>query len=238
MKYVSTLSLLVTFDLILEVSSIISYKEYSTNKTNITFNNVSDLIDHNVSCPNKGVLKTFQIKKDSSQVWFDYSCYSSLTESNEYDESILKALYKTKSYFVYVDKGSIEFNIKCPVDYALSQFIITKENSQKFVVYYACVGVKTRSQNATNSNFNKKFECTTVSLEQLVQLPCGNYAIETDEKPGFPLRGFNLMMLPYNNGKIIVSCKFSFHELRSIELERKEWASKTANQRNTNTQKD
>lgn len=75
---------------------VVNFKEYSTEKKTISSNSYYDLLDVEVKCPSKGAMKNFAIKKDSSKVWYDFSCYSSLTDANEYDESILKDLYKTE----------------------------------------------------------------------------------------------------------------------------------------------
>lgn len=243
MKYVMILSLMITFSLILEVSSIVNFKEYSSLKKSISYNTYEDLLDIEVKCPFKGAIKNFEIKKDSSQVWFNFNCYSSLTEANEYDESILKALYDTKTQvFRTKTSSSLEslsnVDIKCPVDYALSRFIITKDSSTTYLsIEYSCVGVKSSYQTKANTESSVISEGSATSLEGLLGLTCGDTTIETDEIPGTPLKGFVLRTTSTSSGTLKLQYYYSYHKLRSIELEKKVWLSKTAELRNSNTQK-
>ena len=97
MKYISVLIILIVFHLIIEVSSIVNFKDYKSNANPLSTNTYNDLLDIKVECQSKGALKNFAIRTNSTHVWYDYNCYSSLTDANEYDESILKGLYISNS---------------------------------------------------------------------------------------------------------------------------------------------
>ena len=243
MKYVLIISIIIGFSLILEVSSVVNFKEYTSDKKSISSKTYEDLLDIEVKCPFKGALKNFEIKKYSSEVWFSFNCYSSLTEANEYDESILKALYETKTEtFRYQAGTSLDslskIEIRCPVDFALSRFIITKESSTSYLTAeYSCVGVKSNYQTPKNTITSVTREGSSTTLEGLSGLTCGDTTIETDEIPGTPLKGFQLKTTNTGSGTMKFQYYYSYHKLRSIESEKKIWLSKTAELRNSNTQK-
>ena len=115
--------LLLTIQIIFEVKCVVNIKDYDSPKKSLSTKTYNDLLGIPIECPNKGALKNFAIKKDTSNVWFTLNCYSSLTEAIEYDESILKGFLSTFSQtFRYKTTDSIEslgrINILCPVDYA------------------------------------------------------------------------------------------------------------------------
>lgn len=221
---------------------VVNFKEYSTEKKTISSNSYYDLLDVEVKCPSKGAMKNFAIKKDSSKVWYDFSCYSSLTDANEYDESILKDLYKTeKETFKYKSSqytiSLARVNFECPVDYALNSFTLTKDSSSYLVMEYGCIGVKTKEQTKDNTILSDSIEGESKSLTPLAGLNCGDKTIETEDTPGTPLRGFKFIVTNLSNGNVKVQYGYSYHKLRSIEKEKKTWASRTEALRNSNTQK-
>ena len=243
MKYVLIISIMISFSLILEVSSVVNFKEYPSEKKTISSNTYEDLLDIEVKCPFKGALKNFEIKKDSSQVWFNFNCYSSLTEANEYDESILKALYETRTQTIkYKTSTSLDslskIDIRCPVDFALNRFIITKDSSTSYLtVDFSCVGVKSSYQTPQNTIPSVTSEGPSTTLEGLSGLTCGDTTIETDEIPGTPLKGFQFIITSTSTGTMKFQYYYSYYKLRSIESDKKVWLSKTAELRNSNTQK-
>ena len=241
MKYISVLIILVSFHLITEVSSVVNFKDYKSNATIIT-NTYNDLLDIPVICPNKGALKNFVIRTNSTHVWYEYNCYSSLTDANEYDESILKGLYLSSTNpFNYQISESLNFlskiNFKCPIDYALNGFKLYKNSQNYLAVDFTCVGVKNIYQTKDNSIATDIVEGPSDTLEALIGLTCGDNTIETDEIPGTPLRGFAFSITSLSNGNVKANYKYSYFKLRSIELEKVEWASKTKALRDGNTQK-
>lgn len=241
MKYASILFTLLTIQVIFEVKCVVNIKDYDSSKNSLT-NSYNDLLGILVECKNKGALKNFAIKKDESNVWFTYNCYSSLTEANEYDESIIKNLLTPFSQtFRSRTTESVEslgkLSILCPVDYALNGFKITKDSSNYLVVDYTCVGVKCSSQTKDNTIESDTLSGSASSLDAVAGLKCGDTTIETEDVPGTPLRGFKFSFTSGSDGNVKGQCLYSFHKLRSIELEKKQWAKNTADLRNRNTQK-
>ena len=115
-----------------------------------------DLLDLILECPSKGALKNFAVRTEEKNVWYQFGCYSFLTASNEFDESILKGIYLIQSVtFKYKSTDSLEsltkVDFKCPSDYALNKFTLTKDCNSYLVVDYACVGVKSSSQTKLNT---------------------------------------------------------------------------------------
>ena len=243
MKYISVLIILVAFHLIMEVSSVVNFKNYRSNETNPITNTYNDILNISVTCPNKGALKNFVIRANSTHVWYEFNCYSSLTDANEYDESILKGLYLSSSitFFKLTISESLNFlsnlNFKCPVDYALNGFKFYINSQNYLAVDYTCVGVKNNYQTKNNSITTDTAEGPSNTLGSLIGLTCGDNTIETDEIPGTPLRGFMFSITSSSNGYVKANYKYSYFKLRSIELEKVEWASKTKALRDGNTQK-
>lgn len=241
MKYTSVLIILIGLHLILEVSSVVNFKDYKSDANPLS-NTYNDLLDIKVECQHKGALKNFAIRTNSTHVWYDYNCYSSLTDANEYDESILKGLY---SFHISTFKSKIsdsldslsKIDFKCPIDYALNGFKLSKNSDNYLFVNYTCVGVKSSEQTKSNTITTGITEGPSNTLGALVGLTCGDNTIETDEIPGTPLRGFKFSISSLTNGNVKVRYYYSYHKLRSIELEKNEWASKTKALRDSNTQK-
>lgn len=241
MKHTSVLIILIGFHLILEVSSVVNFKDYKSNANPLS-NTYNDLLDIEVACQHKGALKNFAIRTNSTHVWYDFNCYSSLTDANEYDESILKGLYSSYiSTFNSRISDSLDslskIDFKCPIDYALNGFKFSKNSDNYLFVNYTCVGVKSSQQTKSNTITTGITEGPSNTLGALVGLTCGDNTIETDEIPGTPLRGFKFSISSLTNGNVKVLYYYSYHKLRSIELEKNEWASKTKALRDSNTQK-
>ena len=74
-----TLFTLITIQIILEAKCIVNIKDYDSPKKTFSTTTYNDLLGISAECSNKGALKNFAIKKDSSNVWFSFNCYSSLT---------------------------------------------------------------------------------------------------------------------------------------------------------------
>ena len=240
MKYSLIISILITIQIFFDVSCVVNFKEYSSEEKTILTNTYNDLLGITVECNQKGALKNFAIKSSSDKIWFDYSCYSSLTESNEYDESILKGLYKSfiiiykyRSSDLITSLGKV--NILCPVDYALSKFVLSKDSNSYLVAEYSCVGVKSSYQTQTNTISSGGIQGSTSTLDSIIGITCGDKKIETDEVPGTPLRGFNYYFVE-SRTSVKSYCHYSYHKLRNIALEKNKWAKNTADLRNKNNQ--
>jgi hypothetical protein len=236
------LCLLINLHLIIQVASVVNYKEYSSDAKPNKSNNFNDLLGIAVECPHRGAMKNFAVEANSTYVWYDYSCYSSITNANEFDESILKTVYYTNSVVIRKSiSQSVDYlrdlNILCPVDYALSKFVLSRTDENYLSAEYACVGVKSSKQTKSNSATNDQTATGNAkSIEILNDLTCGDTTIESEEAPGTPLRGFKVDVSFSANGDAKVQYLFSMHSLRSIEREKKEWAKKMEALRKSNTQ--
>lgn len=240
MKPGPSLFIFIIFYVLIEVSSVIHLQNYDSPANPLNTGGYLDILEIPVKCKNKGVIKNFELRKNSTHAWYNYNCYSSLTEANEYDESILKALNSsyTKT-FKYKISESIEslkrINFVCPVDYALNQFLLYKNEKEYLVMEYTCIGVKSSYQTKDNSIASSSSEGNPLTLDPLIGLTCGDNTIETENFPGTPLKGFEISTL-LQSGRITVTYKYSYHKLRSIELEKKQWAEQTKLLRESNTQ--
>ena len=236
------LCLLINLHLIIQVASVVNYKEYSSDAKPNKSNNFNDLLGIEVECPHRGAMKNFAVEANTTYVWYDYSCYSSITNANEFDESILKTVYYTNSVVIRKSiSQSVDYlrdlNILCPVDYALSKFVLSRTDENYLSAEYACVGVKSSKQTKSNSATNDQSSTGNAkSIEILNDLTCGDTTIESEEAPGTPLRGFKVDVSFSANGDAKVQYLFSMHSLRSIEREKKEWAKKMEALRKSNTQ--
>ena len=235
MKASMVLYALVTIQLLFQVSCVYFLEHQSDKKTSTK--SYKDLLDLAVYCPHNGVLKNFRVDYDASNVWYDFSCYSSFSDANENDESVLKSTgldqsktFKTTLGDSISSLGSLD--IVCPVDYALNKFVLTKNGNSNLVVDYKCVGVKSSSQTKANTLTSESQNGDGKSLDALKGLICGDTTAETEEVPGNPLKGFKIIV---SGNKITYG--YSTHRLRSIEKERLSWGEKAKTLRNSNTQK-
>ena len=81
MKASMVLYALVTIQLLFQVSCVYFLEHQSDKKTSTK--SYKDLLDLAVYCPHNGVLKNFRVDYDASNVWYDFSCYSSFSDANE-----------------------------------------------------------------------------------------------------------------------------------------------------------
>ena len=234
MKASMILYAFITIQLLFQVSCVYFLEHQSEKKTST--NSYKDLLDLAVTCPHNGVLKNFRVDYDGSNVWYDFSCYSSFSDANENDESVLKStgLDQSKTFKALSDSISSlnDLDIVCPVDYALNKFVLTKNGNSNLVVDYRCIGVKSSSQTKANTLTSESQNGDGKSLDAMKGLICGDTTAESEEVPGNPLKGFKITV---SGNK--VQYGYSSHRLRSIEKERLSWGEKAKTLRNNNSQK-
>ena len=240
MKRFFTLYIILFIQLLLQISCVY-FLEHTSSKKSLSTKSYKDLLDISVECPYSGVLKNFAVQTDASQVWFEFSCYSSFSAANENDESVIKGLDTTDSQtFKYTMTDSLEslgkVDVICPVDFALNKFTLTKNSNNYIVVEYKCVGVKSSSQTKANTLYNDPQEGDPKTLDALKGLRCGNTTPESDELPGNALKGFKFIV-SNSSGKVKVQYGYSIYRLRSIKDERTLWGQKSKSLRDSNTQK-
>ena len=228
-------SLILYAFVIFQVSCVYFLEHQSDKKTSTK--SYKDLLDLAVYCPHNGVLKNFRVDFDGSNVYYNFSCYSSFSDTNEDDESVLKSagLDQSKT-FKNTLTDSISslgtLDIVCPVDYALNKFVLTKNGNSNLVVDYKCVGVKSQSQTKANTITTEAQNGDGKSLDAMKGLFCGDTTAETEEVPGNPLKGFKIIV---SGNK--VQYGYSTYKLRNIQKERIAWGNEARSLRNSNTQK-
>lgn len=235
-------SLLLALQIISTIKCVVNIKEYTSETIPLSTKTYKDILGISITCPKKGALKKFSFKTDANNLWSTFTCYSSISDSNEYDESVLKSLY-TKYSLTYNYKASDpitalnKIEVICPVDYALSSVNITKDSSETHInVDYACVGVKNSFQTKKNTISSDVLEGSANSLDALTGLTCGDNTIESEQVPGTPLKGFKFNIV-VSDSKAKGQYYYSYYKLRNIDLERKQWAKNTEELRSKNTQK-
>lgn len=241
MKY-HLFALLLALQTIAIVKCVVNIKEYTSTAVPLSTRTFKDIFGVPIHCPKNGALKKFSLKTDEKNIWYTYTCYSSMTDANEYDESILKSLiFKNSLTYNFKSSDPItalnKVEVICPVDYALSSCNITLDSSQTHInVDYSCVGVKTSYQTKKNTISSDILEGSANSLDALTGLICGDNTIESENLPGTPLKGFKFY-INLSDSKAKAQFYYSYYKLRNIDLERKQWAKNTEELRSKNTQK-
>ena len=234
MKASMILHAFIAIQLLFQVSCVY-FLQYTSDKKTST-NSYKDLLDIPVNSPYNGVLKNFRVDTQEGNIFFAFSCYSSFSDANENDESVLKTtgLEYSKTFKTLTDSisslGSLD--IICPVDSALNKFVLTKNGNSNLVVDYRCVGVKSSSQTKANTLTTESQNGDGKSWEALKGLTCGDTSPESEEVPGNPLKGFKIIV---SGNK--VQYGYSTYRLRRIEKERSLWGDKAKSLRDSNTQK-
>lgn len=216
--------------------SCVYLTEHTTAKKTFSTKSYKDLLEIEVKCPYNGVFKNFAVEYDSSQYWFEYICYSSFSEGNENDESVIKSLSTPKTQtFKYAMTDSIESLAKvdfiCPVDFALSSFKFTKDSNNYIIVEYTCVGVKSSTQTKANTLTSESQEGDVKTLAGLKGLRCGDTSPDSNSSYPKALKGFKFII---SSSK--VQYGYSIQQLRKIEDERTAWGSSAKKLRDSNTQ--
>ena len=201
----------------------------------------SDLIGIEVGCPHKGILKNFVLKKKSKEFWFEYQCYSSVSDDIDEGEPIIKSQQFTleeicENYFtrfIFV-KYPLYYSL-CPLDFGLNSFKIYNDNNGYLKIKSVCYPLKPK--------YSTKIEIKTEegygvgpSLDGLDGIVFGSQETEDDENIAYPLRGFKHYI--YNKEIDISGYYYGYSVLRNMKKEL-ECAKQTFESlRNSNTQKD
>ncbi len=217
--------------------SCVYFTEHVSSKQTLSTKSYKDLLEIEAKCPYNGVFKNFVVEYDDSQVWYEYSCYSSFSEANENDESVIKSLTTPQTQtFKYAMTDSIsslgKVDFICPVDYALGRFKLTKDSNNYIVVDYTCVGVKSSTQTKANTLTSESQEGDVKTLSGLKGLRCGDTTPDTNFSYPKALKGFKFII---SSSK--VQYGYSIQQLRRIEDERSAWGSTAKKLRDENTQK-
>ena len=215
---------------------------YYTDKFPLAYNNYFDLLNVQVSCPGRGVLKNFILRKDdSNHFWYEYQCYSSLREEVDYGEPIIKGLTLISNHTLTYNSriyGTLKYlngiAVDCWVDYGLNSFKIFVNNGLKSNTI--CKGTKpsftTPMNVATATN-----TCNANSIECLIDVRVGVTDEENDTVVGYPLRGFKYVVeKDYYSNSVRAYYLFSYSKLRNMKIVRDTYQQKFEQLRNSNTQ--
>ena len=223
-------------------SSYLSLNKYETNKYPLTTGTWKDLLGITVECPNGGIIKNFVLRKDSSNIWYEFWCYSSLDPASDVGEPIIKGLtlYSTYKYTVNIQENIrtlSNYPVECWVDYGLISFMLYNDNGilRREAV---CHGLK--------SKFSTKVEIKTDSvaarattIDGLVDITVGSTATEDDNNIAYPLRGFKYKIdTSSSNERPTVSYIYAYSILRNMKVVKENAQATFENLRNSNTQKD
>lgn len=203
-------------------------------------NNWQDLLDAQVSCPHSGVFKNFIIRKNTTHYWFEYQCYSSVSDSWDYGEAVikqvtLKSTYDWKSFKKTDYISSLnDKEVSCTADYALNSFQLSLGNGLTRLCY--CKGVKPSSVTTMTVETKKKAASRT-TMDALFDVLVGRTDKENDVDVGFPLRGFKFVVESSSSSNPNVYFKYSYAILRNMKELRDSYKQRFEQLRNGNTQK-
>ena len=219
----------------------LSLTSHSTNRIPISTGTWKDLLGVKVECPNRGVLKNFVLRKDSSYFWYDFQCYSSLDYSNDEGEPIIKGLVLTSAYKYTISiqeniRTLSDYPVECWVDYGLASFKLYSDNGLKRDAI--CYGLKAK--------YTSKIEFKTATIQALatkidglVGITVGSTEVETDDNIAYPLRGFKYNIdASQNKEKPTVSYYYGYSILKNMKKLKESAKENFENLRNSNTQKD
>ena len=214
---------------------------YYTDKLPLRYYNYFDLLNVKVACPGRGVLKNFVLRKDDSNYfWYEYQCYSSLSEEVDYGEPIIKGLTLTSnrtlssSYRIYSDLNFLNnFSIDCWADYGLNSFKIFKNNVLQSNTI--CKGTKPSYTTPINIATESK-KCYYNSIDCLFDVRVGVTDEENDVDIGYPLRGFKYVVQSSGSNNVIAYYLFSYSKLRNMKIVRDSYQQRFEQLRNSNTQ--
>ena len=219
----------------------LSLTSHKSNLKTITTGTWKDLLDLKVECPNRGVLKNFVLRKDSTNIWYDFQCYSSEDYSNDEGEPIIKGLALSSAYKYDISiqeniRTLSDYPIECWVDYGLSSFMLYNDNGLKRDA--TCYGLKAKytSKIAIKTATGKAL---ATKIDGLVGITVGSTEQETDDNIAYPLRGFKYNIdISESKEKPTVSYYYGYSILKNMKKLKENTKSTFESLRNSNIQKD
>ena len=201
----------------------------------------TDLLDVSVDCPNKGIFKNFILKKENGYFWYEYQCYSSVTENSDYGEPIIKVVRfssynKIKTTLQSYIQALNQYSLECDVDYGLNSFkLYISQGLIKRDTF--CHGLKatytSKTVIATTGNI-----AYYGSMDGLTNILVGRTDTENDVDIGFPLRGFQYVVDSSKSTYYpTIYYLYSYSKLRNMAVVADAYKKKFQELRNANTQK-
>ena len=209
---------------------------YYSEKIPVKTGSWYDLLNYAIACPNRGVFKNLVLLKNNNYYQYKYQCYSSLKETADYGESIIKQVFlKTKqewtSNYWSDNLNSLNtFPIDCWVDYGLNSFVLFLSNGIKRET--VCHGTKPSYSTTLSVETQRVAIKNYRSVDAMLNIMIGRTEEETDEVVGYPLRSFKYMV--DNQGRFYFV--YAYAKLRNMEVVRRQYEKKFEDLRNSNTQ--
>ena len=196
-----------------------------------------------VKCANDGVLKNFVLRKNSSELWYEYQCYSSKYNLLDRGEPIIKDAARgdgSRHTSRKID-DDIEYlnnlSLYCWLDYSLNSFRIYNKEGV-LISRIVCIPLKPKYSTKIEIKTEEKSGYYT-KIDSLVDIVVGRTEIEDDENRAYPLRGFKYK---YNNtlsdDEPTMSYYYGYSVLRYMLKEYYSARRTFESLRNNNTQKD
>ena len=203
----------------------------------------TDLLGVTVKCPYGGVLKNFVLRKNSSELWYEYQCYSSKSLYIDFGEPIIKdgAIsegIKHKSREIDEDIEYLSnLSLYCSLDYGLNSFEIYNKEGV-LITYIICIPLKPKYSTKIEIKTEEKSAHYT-KMDGLVDIVVGRTEIEDDENRAYPLRGFKYKYdETLNEDEPTMSYYYGYSVLRYMLKEYYSARRTFESLRNNNTQKD
>ena len=235
--------LLVLFLSFINISNqqYLSLDTYTTSKYAINTGTWKDLLGVVVECPHGGILKNFVLRKDSSNFWYEFQCYSSQIDKSDEGEPIIKGLtlYSTYRYTITIQENIrtlSNYPVECWVDYGLMKFYLYNDNGvlRREAV---CHGLKSSFSTKVEIKTSTKTALATV-MDGLVDIVVGSTATEDDTNIAYPLRGFKYNIdTSSSKEKPTVSYIYAYSILRNMRDVKQYYKEAFEALRNGNTQK-
>jgi len=216
--------------------------DHKSSPVKISTGSWMDLLGYKLECPNNGILKNFVLRKNKSEFWYEFQCYSSKQSGTDTGEPIIKCV--TSYNYNYHNKkptSNIQtlnnFNANCYVDWGLSAFSLNKEKDS-IKVTPVCHALKISSASTSSVKTNVK-TANSNSIDSLTDIFVGRTDKETNTDIGFPLRGFKIVVdTTKSTTKPDVYILYSYTKLRNMEVVRNSYIKQMENFRNKNDQID
>ena len=200
----------------------LSLKKFETEHYKIQTGTWRDLIGVLVECPNKGVMKNFILKKDSTYFWYEFYCYSSDKDEIDEGEPIIKnGGTLTSRYYVTTSiKDNISmlnnYPFSCWVDNGLTSFQLTYDSGTLTAIAHC---KKIKSLYVTKYDFQTtKVTASATTMDGLANILVGSTDAEDDENIAYPLRGFKIIVdTSKSKDNPTISYKYGYSSVRNMK---------------------
>ena len=219
----------------------LSLTSHQTPKYPLKTGTWKDLLGVMVECPNSGILKNFVLKKDHTQFWYEFECYSSDPKDTNEGEAIIKGLtlYSSYRYTINIEENIrtlSNYPVECWVDYGLMSFMLYNDNGA-LKREAVCHGLKSKYSTRVDIKTRKVTSLAT-RIDGLIGITVGSTAKEDNDNIAYPLRGFRYDIdVSSSKEKPTVSYIYAYSILRNMKTVKQNAAAIFERLRNSNTQK-